>query len=151
MGGHKYTFMSEDGSNLSKIDQALVCDSFMEKWPDARFVALGRYLSYHSPLLLSCAKTDFGPIPFRFYNSWLEDDGLDNVVKKVMEKHSNGKYSMKDLASILKNLKLDIKEWRRVKKVSEEKEVQEVTKEVEVLEKMVESRGLTTTEKEKGP
>ncbi|XP_021997944.1 uncharacterized protein LOC110894988 [Helianthus annuus] len=38
MGGCRFTFMPEDGSSLSKIDRALVCDVFMENWPYASWL-----------------------------------------------------------------------------------------------------------------
>ncbi|XP_021985231.1 uncharacterized protein LOC110881199 [Helianthus annuus] len=148
MGGHKFTYMSDDGSNLSKIDRILVCDSFMNKWPAARFEALTKHLSDHSPLILACANVDFGPIPFRFYNSWLEDEGIGEVIRIVMEESTYGGNNMIEMANILKNLKIGIKEWRRTTKSKEEKEVQDATKEVENIEKVAETRRLTETEKE---
>ncbi|XP_022031470.1 uncharacterized protein LOC110932445 [Helianthus annuus] len=117
VGGQKYTYMSKDGSNLSKIDHVLVCD--------------------------------FGLVPFRFYNSWLEDGGIDVVVNKVMENHVRGDNVMKDMACILKNLKIQVIEWRKESKAREEEGVYNATKEVEQIEKLVESRSLTATEKEK--
>ncbi|XP_021998207.1 uncharacterized protein LOC110895235 [Helianthus annuus] len=148
MGGYKFTYMSDDGSNLSKIDRILVCDSFMNNWPTARFEALTKHGSDHSPLLLSCAKNDFGPIPFRFYNSWLEDESIGEVIKKGIEEVSVEGNSMRELANILKNLKTRIKEWRRAVKIQEEKEVQEAIEQVERLEKTTETRRLTGVEKE---
>ncbi|XP_022024124.1 uncharacterized protein LOC110924424 [Helianthus annuus] len=149
MSGYKYTYMTEDGSNLSKIDRVLVCDAFIGNWPCARFEALARHLLDHSPLQLSCATSDYGPIPFRFYNSWIEDNGIEEVVKKVLEESNNGGNNMRVLANILKNLKFDIKEWRRVTKLQEEKDINEATEEVATIEKLAESRRLTTLEKEK--
>ncbi|XP_035844824.1 uncharacterized protein LOC118491295 [Helianthus annuus] len=149
MGGYKYTYMSEDGKNLSKIDRTLVCDAFMEKWPEARFEALGRHLSDHCPIALCCAKVDFGPIPFRFYNSWLEDEGIDEVVKKNTVGQESENNNMKKLANILKKLKIDLKEWRKKVKTREEKEIKETEIEVESIEKIAEERILTTQEKER--
>ncbi|XP_022031307.1 uncharacterized protein LOC110932266 [Helianthus annuus] len=148
MGGYKFTHMSDDGSNLSKIDRILVCESFMNCWPTARFEALTKHVSDHSPLALSCANKDFGPISFRFYNSWLEDEGLEEIVKKGIEEATTGGSNMKEMAYILKNLKTGIKAWRRAVKIREEKEVSEATEQVEKLEKMAESRTLSGVEKE---
>ncbi|XP_022014110.1 uncharacterized protein LOC110913595 [Helianthus annuus] len=120
MSGYKFTYMSDDGSSLSKIDRILMCDGFMNKWPIAWFEELTKHVSNHSPLLLSSKSADFGTIPFRFYNSWLEEDGIGEVIKKVMEESINGGNGMKELANILKNLKIGIKEWRRLAKTQEE-------------------------------
>ncbi|XP_021979756.1 uncharacterized protein LOC110875869 [Helianthus annuus] len=54
MMGSRFTFMTENGSSMSKIDRVLVCDGFMNKWPCAKLEALPRLLSDHNPLLLTC-------------------------------------------------------------------------------------------------
>ncbi|XP_022008089.1 uncharacterized protein LOC110907409 [Helianthus annuus] len=148
MCGYKFTYMADDGSSLSKIDRILVCDGFMNKWPTAKFEALTKHASDHSPLVLSCKNVDFGPIPFRFFNRWLEEDGIGDVIKKIMEESMNGGNGMRELAKLLKNLKLGIKEWRKSAKTQEEQEVQDAIKEVERIEKVAETRRLTETEKE---
>ncbi|XP_021985923.1 uncharacterized protein LOC110882144 [Helianthus annuus] len=149
MGGYKFTYMPDDGSSLSKINRILVCDEFMNKWPLAKVKALSRYLSNHSPLTLTCSISDFGPIPFKFYNSWLELEGIQGVVDRALEGYGNEECSMKDLAGILKTLKADIKQWRKEAKLKEEKELQEIKTEVEDIEKVAEARRLTIAEKEK--
>ncbi|KAD6455049.1 hypothetical protein E3N88_09755 [Mikania micrantha] len=53
MGGYKFTYMSEDGGKLSKIDRALVCTEVINKWPDATLSSLERGWSDHRPLILS--------------------------------------------------------------------------------------------------
>ncbi|XP_021995752.1 uncharacterized protein LOC110892926 [Helianthus annuus] len=149
MGGYKYTYMPDDGSSLSKIDRLLVCDDFMCRWPTAKFEALSRHLSDHSPLVLTCVSRDFGPIPFRFYNSWLETNGIDEVVRNVMEGNGIREKNMKELAYILKKLKEEIKKWRKESKAIEDKEIAETMKGVEDIERAAENRRLTTSEKEK--
>ncbi|KAD7477719.1 hypothetical protein E3N88_00855 [Mikania micrantha] len=85
LGGKKFTHMTGSGDKLSRIDRVLVCDGFMNKWPMGSVKALNREYSDHSPLLLSIKELNFGPTPFRFYNSWLELDSLDKVVKTELE------------------------------------------------------------------
>nr|GEX45763.1 transposon TX1 uncharacterized [Tanacetum cinerariifolium] len=45
---------------------------------DIRITALDRLWSDHNPILLQVEKIDFGPPPFKFYNSWLSRDGDEN-------------------------------------------------------------------------
>ncbi|XP_022019266.1 uncharacterized protein LOC110919302 [Helianthus annuus] len=149
MGGYKFTYMPEDGSSPSKIDRVLVCNEFMNIWPMAKFEALARNLSDHSPISLVCSSPDFGPIPFRFYNSWLELNGIEEVVHKVLGEHGDGSSSVKEVAGILKKLKGDIKQWISETKRKQEKELNENKKAVEDIEKMAETRSLTRMEKEK--
>ncbi|KAD3069288.1 hypothetical protein E3N88_37168 [Mikania micrantha] len=35
MGGHRFTYMNDTGDKLSKLDRFLVCDDFINNWPDA--------------------------------------------------------------------------------------------------------------------
>nr|GEV75973.1 RNA-directed DNA polymerase, eukaryota [Tanacetum cinerariifolium] len=55
-------------------------------------VCLDRHLSDHRPILLHEAHTDFGPTPFRFYHSWFELAGFDDMVEQKWRSfsHSDG-------------------------------------------------------------
>ncbi|XP_076916063.1 uncharacterized protein LOC143575636 [Bidens hawaiensis] len=81
MGGRRFTWMSDDGNHLSKIDRFLVCKDFLGKWPSGTVTALPRNLSDHCPLVFSARDLRYGPVPFKFFNSWLSCEGLSNVVK----------------------------------------------------------------------
>ncbi|GJW10716.1 RNA-directed DNA polymerase, eukaryota, reverse transcriptase zinc-binding domain protein [Tanacetum coccineum] len=49
--------------------------------PDIRITALDKIWSDHNPILLHVDKIDFGPSPFKLYNSWLLRDGFDDLIK----------------------------------------------------------------------
>ncbi|GKB60050.1 putative RNA-directed DNA polymerase, eukaryota, reverse transcriptase zinc-binding domain protein [Tanacetum coccineum] len=49
--------------------------------PDIYITALDRLWSDHTPILFHISKSDFGPIPFKLYNSWLSRDGFDDAIK----------------------------------------------------------------------
>ncbi|GJT56960.1 putative RNA-directed DNA polymerase, eukaryota, reverse transcriptase zinc-binding domain protein [Tanacetum coccineum] len=49
--------------------------------PDIRITSLDCLWSDHTPILFHILKYDFGPIPFKLYNSWLSRDGFDDVIK----------------------------------------------------------------------
>ncbi|XP_022040197.1 uncharacterized protein LOC110942741 [Helianthus annuus] len=66
MGGGNFTYISDNGRKLSKLDRFLVCLGFMEKWPNASVIALDREVSDHRPIILSAIQSDFGHIPFIF-------------------------------------------------------------------------------------
>ncbi|XP_022014099.1 uncharacterized protein LOC110913584 [Helianthus annuus] len=76
MGGGNFTYISDNGKKLSKLDRFLVCLGFRENWPNASVVALAREVSDHRPIVLSTVQSDFGHIPFRFFNSWFEFPGF---------------------------------------------------------------------------
>nr|GEZ12047.1 hypothetical protein [Tanacetum cinerariifolium] len=69
------------GSNF-KAHDADIFNSFIHN-AGLNEVHLGgnRYISDHCPILLREAMFDYGPIPFRFYNYWLEVDGFDKLVR----------------------------------------------------------------------
>ncbi|GJY54257.1 reverse transcriptase domain, reverse transcriptase zinc-binding domain protein [Tanacetum coccineum] len=71
MGGKRFTRMDSIGSKLSKIDRILVSKHFVDLWPYSYVTALTREFSDHTPLLLSNSITDYGPTPFKLYNSWI--------------------------------------------------------------------------------
>ncbi|XP_035831965.1 uncharacterized protein LOC118481007 [Helianthus annuus] len=147
MSGSRFTFMTESGSSMSKIEPILVCDSFMNK-SCAKLEALPRYLSDHNPLLLSCTIKDYGPVPFRLYNSWVSKEGMDEVIKSVLENHVNGEDWMKNMGALLKRIKIKIKEWRKAEKEKEEKEVYKAKKRVEEIELKAEKHILKEKERE---
>lgn len=68
----KFTFIPSNLLNMSKLDISLVNTEFLNVWPTASLSALNRGLSDHCPLLLQCLFVDFGPSPFRFFNSLLK-------------------------------------------------------------------------------
>ncbi|GJR22158.1 RNA-directed DNA polymerase, eukaryota [Tanacetum coccineum] len=65
---------SESFSNGVKIKEGA--------FPLISAICLDRHLSDHRPILLKEVFSDFGPTPFRFYHSWLELPGFDDLVSK---------------------------------------------------------------------
>ncbi|XP_071715237.1 uncharacterized protein [Rutidosis leptorrhynchoides] len=62
--GKKYTRISDDGVQFSKLDRFLVSTSFAHMWNDLYVSALDWKLSDHTPLLLQNGQVDYGPKPF---------------------------------------------------------------------------------------
>ena len=79
MGGRRFTWSNVDGTKFSKIDRILLSAGFLSTWPNPAVVALPRLYSDHNPLILDTGRVDFGPVPFRFFNSWLSMDDLSTV------------------------------------------------------------------------
>ncbi|GJT04635.1 putative RNA-directed DNA polymerase, eukaryota, reverse transcriptase zinc-binding domain protein [Tanacetum coccineum] len=73
IGGRYYTWMNKAGTKLSKLDRFLIFDRFL----------IDRMWSDHTPILLYVMKLDFGPTPFMFYNSWLNKDSFDDLIKST--------------------------------------------------------------------
>ncbi|GKD06940.1 putative RNA-directed DNA polymerase, eukaryota, reverse transcriptase zinc-binding domain protein, partial [Tanacetum coccineum] len=75
--------MNKAGTKLSKLDRFLISEGIIEDIPDIKITAIDRMWSDHSPILLHVKKADFGPSPFKFYNSWLNRDGFDDLIKSM--------------------------------------------------------------------
>ncbi|KAI3821231.1 hypothetical protein L1987_08792 [Smallanthus sonchifolius] len=149
MGGAKYTWMRKDGSVSSKLDRFLVCDSFVCLWPLASVTALDSKWSDHKPIILSCFNLDYGPTPFRLFNSWLGHGELPMLVyNSWASKSVKGRpdYVLSKKLTILKN---EIRAWCIKKKMELEQDEAEIEKQIITLEKKVENMGLSEPEKDK--
>ncbi|PWA88711.1 hypothetical protein CTI12_AA117210 [Artemisia annua] len=117
MGGRLFTRMNKHGTKLSKLDRILVSQHFTSLWPNATLTALPRYLSDHCPLLLKAHSIDYGPTPFKFFNSWLLNDEFSNVVSlgwiPPTESPNPPPHPAIDLKCKLQSLKIKIREWRK--------------------------------------
>ncbi|PWA74893.1 RNA-directed DNA polymerase, eukaryota [Artemisia annua] len=80
IGDRYFTWMNKAGKKLSKLHRFLFSKEILEVLHDIHITALDRMLSDHTPILLHVLKSDLGPNPFKFYNSWLLRDGFDEVV-----------------------------------------------------------------------
>ncbi|KAJ0619222.1 putative RNA-directed DNA polymerase [Helianthus annuus] len=146
MLGCDFTFVTDDGAKFSKIDRVLVCHSFLSMWPSAKLLGLPRYKSDHRPLLLLCSDVFFGKPPFRFFNSWLKEDGLAEIVKKAYDDVTCFYPPDKSLAAKLKAIKVAIKPWCEKIKNRESKLLKELQKKVDNMDLKAESVALTEQE-----
>uniref|UniRef100_A0A251U4I0 Putative RNA-directed DNA polymerase, eukaryota, Reverse transcriptase zinc-binding domain protein n=1 Tax=Helianthus annuus TaxID=4232 RepID=A0A251U4I0_HELAN len=146
MGGAKFTYMNDRGDKLSKLDRVLVCIGFLENWPTASVLALDRGYSDHRPLLLNMVPSDYGHIPFRLYNSWLDMHGfVEFVIERCSQFMFNGPADLA-LATKLRWLKNRIKEWVKVEKNRNDELYLSRKKRIEALEELAEERALNQVE-----
>ncbi|KAJ0445701.1 putative RNA-directed DNA polymerase [Helianthus annuus] len=140
MGGGSFTYISENGKKLSKLDRFLVCLGFREQWPNATVLALDRVASDHRPIVLSTVQSDFGHIPFRFFNSWFEYSGFLEFVLQQCRLFSFSGPADLAFAIKLRWLKNKIKAWMKVEKVNKEGIYGEKKKRLANIENMAEER-----------
>ncbi|GKD89974.1 hypothetical protein Tco_1365481, partial [Tanacetum coccineum] len=101
--------------------------------PDVWITALDRLWSDHNPILLHIDKTDFGPSPFKLYNSWLLRDGFDNLIKEEWDLlDSNIKCHEK-----FRRLKYKIKQWSNNIKTLERNRKTVALEEINSIEKRI--------------
>nr|GEW97244.1 RNA-directed DNA polymerase, eukaryota, reverse transcriptase zinc-binding domain protein [Tanacetum cinerariifolium] len=113
LGGHAYTRLSSSGYKLSKLDRFFISEHALPFFQN--HMVLDSFVSDHRPIILKHALVDFGPIPFKFYNSWLSEPSLDAMIKSVWHEPelSVGANSFISFKDKLKKLKLAIKSWAK--------------------------------------
>ncbi|GJU47741.1 RNA-directed DNA polymerase, eukaryota, reverse transcriptase zinc-binding domain protein [Tanacetum coccineum] len=122
LGGYKFTWTDKWGSKMSKLDILLVSESFYDTFPHTTGVVLEKGIPDHHLILLKEHSVDYGPIPFRFFHSWLELDGFHNLIEDTWKNDGivkdNGLVSFKKK---LQNLKRVIRDWITTKKYESSK------------------------------
>ncbi|XP_022003879.2 uncharacterized protein LOC110901355 [Helianthus annuus] len=149
MIGGKFTYISDNSViKFSKLDRFFVCEQFLNIWPFAPLKVLRRGWSDHCPVILACGAQDFGPVPFKFYNSWIGSKELDDIVKKNVVQQATLQKGDIVLAKTLKSIKSDIKSWRVVTHRQEMQVMEDLGREAERLEKLAETTSLNAEEKQ---
>ncbi|XP_021980194.1 uncharacterized protein LOC110876328 [Helianthus annuus] len=146
-GGNFTCISGHRDVKLSKLDRFLVCDDFMNKWPLAKVNVLPKGLSDHCPIFLSCINSDYGPPPFKFYNSWLDVQEVNRVITRAVGEISTIENGVVALANVLRLIKSKLKEWKERSRVIEEKDAIVLRKTLADLEKMAEVARLSEEEK----
>lgn len=147
MGGMKFTFLRDDGQKLSKIDRFLVCQNFICNQSSTSVTALPRLHSDHSPIILMPLNLDFGPSPFRMFNSWLLSDDFNASFLAAWESFTGYGTPDRLLKAMLIHTKNKIKEWKK-QHVSKESDLANKLKhEVEEMGYIAETRTLTEAER----
>ena len=71
MGGFGYTRVSPNGDKMSKIDRFFITAGVEVCFPELYAMACDNNIADHRPICLKEALQDYGPRPFRFFNSWM--------------------------------------------------------------------------------
>nr|GEX28231.1 RNA-directed DNA polymerase, eukaryota, reverse transcriptase zinc-binding domain protein [Tanacetum cinerariifolium] len=80
LGGSSFTWCHKSATKMSKLDRFLISENLMISCLNISAISLDRYLSDQRPILLRESQHDYGPIPFWFFNHWLEQDGFNKFV-----------------------------------------------------------------------
>ncbi|KAL4290498.1 hypothetical protein GQ457_14G024150 [Hibiscus cannabinus] len=91
--GRRFTWFGPTGKR-SLLDRFLVSDSWLQNQSDLVVQALQRSVSDHVPLLLSSLVMDWGPIPFKFFNAWLQ---VEECTKTITDSLRDPKMVDRDL------------------------------------------------------
>nr|GEW67386.1 RNA-directed DNA polymerase, eukaryota, reverse transcriptase zinc-binding domain protein [Tanacetum cinerariifolium] len=118
-GGHLFTRINRSGNKLSKLDRFLVTEISTSHFRNHSAQVLDCYISDHRPIVLSAFIGDFGPSPFKFYNSWLLDKHLCTIISDFWIHNSDyGSNPLVAFKNKMKTLKNTIKDWSQNRKSS---------------------------------
>ncbi|GJR84162.1 caleosin-related, EF-hand domain pair containing protein [Tanacetum coccineum] len=103
---------------MSKLDRFLVSEGIFSMFPFIAALCLDRHLSDHRPILLREVHFDFGPIPFRFYHSWFDFVGFDDMIKLSWASLDYSNIDgMTRFKKKLQDLKVIIRRWVKTKRL----------------------------------
>ncbi|GJV20178.1 RNA-directed DNA polymerase, eukaryota [Tanacetum coccineum] len=106
---------SFNASSARCFDRFIVSSGLVDVKLEA--LCLDRHLSDHRPILLREVSSDFGPTPFRFYQSWLRMEGFDSMVEHAWLSFSHSdSNAMVRFKKKLQDLKSIIRLWVKDKK-----------------------------------
>ncbi|KAJ9562034.1 hypothetical protein OSB04_007194 [Centaurea solstitialis] len=95
----------------------LVSSSFGELWKHVSARTLERKWSDHTPILLTDKLDDFGPIPFKFYDIWLNEDSVEKLrVKEALKAWRKGGWGEIDKEVVI--ARQEVRGWEVKKDVS---------------------------------
>ncbi|KAJ9556157.1 hypothetical protein OSB04_010771 [Centaurea solstitialis] len=129
-------------SSTSLTDLRLgVNPEFVDTWPSANSLALPRILSDHCPILLDSRSADFGPSPFKLFNSWPNNPELEGLVRDRWN-DSRPEYEVfskiEKLSRKLRHLKSIIKEWRAGKTKDNDLEIDSLKQKIAAIDLLAE-------------
>ncbi|GJX39372.1 putative RNA-directed DNA polymerase, eukaryota, reverse transcriptase zinc-binding domain protein [Tanacetum coccineum] len=145
--GRSFTWMNKEGTQMSKLDRFLVSSSVMDAFPDLRVTVLPRGWSDYIPLMHHDEKIDYGPIPFKFFRSWLKRDGFEECIKTAYDECSEGNGRIK-FHEKLKVIKQKIKAWHNTVKYADISRKQEVMLRIIEIDKNIDKCIASDVEKQ---
>lgn len=89
MEGFSFTRVSKNAAKSSKLDQFLVSHDVLNLLSDFSCLAPDLNIAYHKPIFLAQDKLDYGPRPFKIFNSRMLEDDFYQTVRLFWSKNSN--------------------------------------------------------------
>ncbi|GKV05277.1 hypothetical protein SLEP1_g17307 [Rubroshorea leprosula] len=110
-GGSKHK--KATGHSTSRIDRFLLSEGWLTKWGDAKQWRLNRTISDHCPILLKQKEVDWGPKSFKFFNTWIEQEGCRELIKETWSKADIQGWTGYRIKEKLKMTKEDLRKWSK--------------------------------------
>ncbi|GJR18247.1 hypothetical protein Tco_0966774 [Tanacetum coccineum] len=139
---------SPSASKMSKLDRFFFLKrmAFILSHLSAAFMSrcVCADLSDHGPILLKEVHYDFGPTPFRFFHSWLDLLGFDEMISSSWASFNlDDSNAMIRFEKKLKLLKLEIRKWTRDFKEKQEGQSRDLNLKLRDIDKTLDQGGVT--------
>ncbi|GJZ60787.1 RNA-directed DNA polymerase, eukaryota, reverse transcriptase zinc-binding domain protein, partial [Tanacetum coccineum] len=116
---------------------------------DIRITALDRIWSDHNHILLHVDKIDFGPSPFKLYNSWLLRDGFDDLIKSEWDSLDSNNFGFPiKCHEKFRILKAKIRQWNNNNKTMERNRKATALEELSSIEKKIDEGSASPSDTE---
>ncbi|XP_071699238.1 uncharacterized protein [Rutidosis leptorrhynchoides] len=114
LGGRRYTRMNKTCTSMSKLDRLLVNNGALDLFPNIHGLILPNLWSDHCPIMLTNESFDYGPHPFKLFNSWFKIDGFEAIVHEAWNEYNGGLdiNPFIDFKNKLKHVKTRLKAWK---------------------------------------
>nr|KYP35677.1 Transposon TX1 uncharacterized [Cajanus cajan] len=149
LAGRKFTWYRPNGAVKSRIDRVLVSKEWSMRWPCASQLVLNQGISDHCPILMRNDGADWGPKPFRIFNSWLQREEIKKMVTKEWSDLVVLGWAAFRLKEKIKLLKHKIKAWVNETLAGMGSTAQGVMDELNKLDRIEECRELSEDERDR--
>ncbi|GJV69249.1 RNA-directed DNA polymerase, eukaryota [Tanacetum coccineum] len=105
LGGHSFTRITSNGEKLSKLDRFLKSEDIPNVIHSIQATVLDCHISDYWPIVLKQSKVDFGPIPFKLFNSWMLHSQFDVLVNSIV---NSRKQEQEELRQEINRIELNI-------------------------------------------
>ncbi|XP_021985624.1 uncharacterized protein LOC110881777 [Helianthus annuus] len=147
INGRPFTYCSDNGKKMSKLDRFLINSEFFNLWPQACFQVLPSMWSDHIPIILNMKAVNYGARTFRIFNSWFGKEGFEEAVIEACNSfvYHGGPPDVQFIRK-LGQIRNKLKSWRNVMIKKEGEVVSGAKEKLEEMEALLERRDLTEEE-----
>ena len=138
---------SREVASKARLDRILFSADWEDRFPTVSQRQMSRLCSDHFPTVLEGGSFQRWSMPFRFENMWLKDEGFVDRVWSWWDFYRVHGATSFILANKLKLLKNDLKIWNVEVFGHVEARIKKLWKDLNALENMEESQGLSTEER----
>ncbi|XP_071708582.1 uncharacterized protein [Rutidosis leptorrhynchoides] len=145
LGGRRFTWVNKSFSKMIRVDRVLVSPNVLNIFADLKLTTLARGLSDHLPIILQDLKNNFGPTPFKCFDSWCLYEEFNGLVKDAADEIMGCRTAT--YHDKMMHVKSKIKSWIKEKKGNEQLKKKVILARINAIEQLIESGVETEVER----